>query len=139
MSARKKKAPPKKGARTKAKSLPVTLPSKHVPGWLDSLDRRASYPRLLLSRRDALVSDLGGADALSYQQRTLAERAIYLEAVTQQMEAKHAQGEQLNTFQYIAAINALGNIFKTLGMQRAARKTANLAEYIEAKRDETQE
>jgi hypothetical protein len=118
---------PKKRRRTRKPELPT----KPKAGWLSTLDRRHAFAKALFARRAQLVADLGGDSALSYQEKTLAERAIYLEQVIRDMEAKHAQGAPFEHNAYIAALNALANLLAKLGMKRAAKRVPSLPEILE--------
>jgi hypothetical protein len=119
---------PKKRRRTRKPELP----RKPKAGWLATLDRRHHFAKTLFARRAQLVADLGGDDALSYAEKTLAERAIYLEQVIRDMEARHAQGKaDFDHHKYIGSINALANLLGKLGMKRAAKRVPSLPEYLE--------
>ena len=112
-----------------------TVPERFRQGWLHSLDGRLSLARELRQRYQELTDDLGGADQLSYQRRTLAERAVWLEYhLSRQEQALAEGGEDFNAGQWVQSCNALVGLLKTLGLDRAARDVPTLAEYL-AKRE----
>jgi len=108
-----------------------TVPERFRQGWLHSLDGRLSLARELRQRYQELTDDLGGADQLSYQRRTLAERAVWLEYhLSRQEQALAEGGEDFNAGQWVQSCNALVGLLKTLGLDRAARDVPSLAEYL---------
>jgi hypothetical protein len=133
MAARKKQ---RKRPNTAKVRLPA-LPEKHKPGWLDGLDRRQRYAKALIARRDQLVADLGGMDALSYQQRTLAERTIFLEARLKEMEEAVLRGAALDLNSYTHAVNTMTGLLKTLGLQRAKKPVPLLQDILEGEVSES--
>lgn len=74
---------------------------------MEAIDGRSVVARELKRRLAELTADLGGEASLSYQQRALCRRAIWLEAHLESMEAAAAQGNPAPTFEYVAAVNAL--------------------------------
>jgi len=55
------------------------IPATYQAGWLDQLDGRHNLSKQMRSRFAEVCNDLGGADRLSYMQRSLIERALYSE------------------------------------------------------------
>ena len=109
------------------------IPSKFNHGWLQDLDSRTALARELRERYQALTDDLGGADRLSYAQRSMAERALWLERFLVLEEQNLASGKEFDAARWIQACNSLSGIFKTLGMERKARDVPSLHEYLQAK------
>lgn len=64
----------------------------------------------------------GGAEQLLYSQRSLAERALWLEYWLQKQEATLAEGRfaDFNLGQWVQAANSLQGIFSRLGIAREA-------------------
>jgi len=56
---------------TKAGKNAQTVPAQFHNGWLDALDFRTAMAKEMRDRFVALTNDLGGADRLSYAQRSL--------------------------------------------------------------------
>ncbi|WP_299232577.1 hypothetical protein [uncultured Halomonas sp.] len=94
------------------------------------MDGRTTLARTVRSRYDALASDLGGLDQLSYQRRSLCKRAVWLEALIEQQEAALARGEEVNSGALTQQTNALLGLLKTLGLDRVARDVPELHEFI---------
>jgi hypothetical protein len=120
-----------KGAKATA------IPLRYASGFMAELDGRSAVARELRGRLDDLMADLGGVEVLSYQRRSLCERAIHLEARLQSLEAAFAQGtaENGDESRYAALTNSLLGIFRTLGLDRRARELT-LGDYL-ANREET--
>ena len=97
--------------------------------WLQSLDGRTAIAQELRQRQTSLSNDLGGIESLSYQQRALVDRAIFLEYHLQQQELRLASGEQFDSGQWVQAANSLSGIFSKLGLQRKA-KDVSLSQYV---------
>jgi hypothetical protein len=109
------------------------VPERFKAGWLDDLDGRRTLARELRQRYQELTDDLGGSDQLSYQRRTLAERAIFLEYHLSREEQQLAQGEDFDAGRWVQACNALVGLMKTLGLDRKARDVPSLSEYLAKK------
>lgn len=116
-----------------------TLPSEFRPRFLDTLDGRTQTARVLRQRLAEIQSDLGGADQLSYAQRSLARRAVWLEAWIETQEANAADGEKIEIGQQVSALNSLIGILKTLGLERKASQVPDLATYLKRKAAEKAE
>ncbi|WP_032096267.1 MULTISPECIES: hypothetical protein [unclassified Alteromonas] len=99
--------------------------------WLQSLDQRTSIAQDLRNRHTALCDDLGGYSNLSYQQRALIDRAIFLEYHLQQEELKLAQGQDFDSGKWTQACNSLSGLFSKLGLERN-RREVSLNQYIKA-------
>ena len=115
-----------------AKNSPV--PDRFRSGWLEALDGRLSLARDLRERFDAVCSDLGGIDRLSYMQRSLVERSLWLEYWLASQERELAGGKDFDVGKWVQAANSLQGIYSKLGLQRQARDVPSLAEYL-AKRE----
>lgn len=106
------------------------LPKRYTEAWLEGLDGRTRLAQAVRARADALMADLGGEDALSYQQRSLCRRAIWMEAVIEQQEAALARGEDIDQGKLTQAVNSLIGLLKTLGLERRAREVPDLQSFI---------
>jgi hypothetical protein len=112
----------------------AVIPDKQSPGWLASLDGRTCVAQDMAGRFDEICRDLGGADRLSYMQRSLIERALWIEYWLASQERELAEGREVDTGRYVQAANGLQGIFNRLGLERRARDvTPDLASYIAAK------
>lgn len=105
------------------------IPSKYQPGWLMNLDGRTAICQELRRRYHHVVSDLGGAESLSYAKSSLVERLLWLEHWLQTQEQKMAEGAEIDSGRYSAAVNSLKGIIAVLGVDRKARDIT-LGDYI---------
>ena len=110
---------------------PTDVPARFERNFLDSMDGRAEIVRTLRQRLGALVSDLGGLDSLSYQERSLCKRAIHLERLIEKRELTLAHGGTVDESGYFSAINVLNGLFSKLGMKRRS-KQISLKDYLNA-------
>ena len=116
------------------------VPDAWHAGILSELDQRTGLARELHERLGALMNDLGGADALSYQQRVLCERAIFLELWCQREEAKLVKaGDVSAVAQWTQASNALAGLLAKLGLERRAKHVPTLSEYLKAQAEPSDE
>ncbi len=113
---------------------PTLVTGQFTPGFLAALDGRTVVARGLKANLDALMIDLGGADALSYQQTSLCERVIHLEALIRGMEARLACGEDVAPASYAQMINSLVGLYRTLGIERRSSEMLDLRQYLSNRR-----
>lgn len=109
-------------------------PDRFSQGWLQSLDGRTSIAQVMRERWQQFTDDLGGSDALSYAQRSLVERALWLEYWMQAQEQQLAEGKDFDVGKWTQAANSLQGILAKLGLDRVAHDVPNLAEFL-AKRE----
>ena len=109
------------------------LPDRYSEDWLAKLDGRTAIARVIRDRLEDLQTDLGGRDSLSYQQRSLTKRAVWMEAVIEQQEIALSRGEPVDQGKLTQAVNSLIGILKTLGLQRKAKDIHSLSDYMEAR------
>lgn len=111
-------------------TLPTTPPERFEPGFLATTDMRFALPRLLRARLQELVADLGGADSLSYQERSLAERLIHLEWQIGEWEALARDNKPVDQARYLHAVNALNGLVRSLGLKRRPKEVPTLEEFL---------
>jgi len=99
-----------------------TIPNAYTPNWLDGLDGRTALAQEMRRRYDAFVSDLGGDDTLSYAQRSLVTRALWLELHLQQQEEALASGADFDSGKWIQAVNSLQGVLTKLGLERKSKE-----------------
>lgn len=109
------------------------VPDRFSSGWLDALDTRTALARHMRDRYAALTDDLGGMDALSYAQRSLCERALWLEYWLASQERELAKGEPFDVGRWTQAANSLQGIYSKLGLERKARDVPDLHDYLKAR------
>ncbi|SDU29281.1 hypothetical protein [Halopseudomonas salegens] len=108
-------------------------PDRFSQNWLQSLDGRTSIAQVMRERWQQFTDDLGGSDRLSYAQRSLVERALWLEYWMQQQEQALAAGGDFDVGKWTQAANSLQGICAKLGLERQARDVPDLADYLKAK------
>jgi hypothetical protein len=106
------------------------IPPEYAPGWMSQLDGRLAIAKDVRSRATALTNDLGGLDSLSYQQRSLVERAIWLEFWLTQQERALAEGKDFQVNAWVQASNALLGLYRHLGLKRVAKSVQDLHQYM---------
>lgn len=113
---------------------PQNVPNKFAQGWLQELDSRTAIAREMRQRYSEVCADLGGVDSLSYMQRSLVERALWLEYWLANQERELAEGKDFDVSRWIQAANGLQGIYSRLGLERKAKEAPTLGEYL-AKRE----
>lgn len=108
-------------------------PQKFSTGWLSELDGRTGIAQVMRERYRAFTDDLGGSDRLSYAQRSLVERALWLEYWLAQQEQSLAGGSDFDVGKWVQAANSLQGILTKLGLDRVARDVPDLAQYLAKK------
>mgnify|MGYP006430004891 CR=1 FL=1 len=107
-------------------------------GILSELDQRTALARALRDRLHALMDDLGGETALSYQQRVICERVIFLELWCQRAEARLCRDGTLdNVAVWTQASNTLAGLLAKLGLERQTRDVPDLQSYLRQRSRET--
>ena len=101
-----------------------TASDNYAPDWLERLDGRTRLAQVINSRYNQLTTDLGGLDALSYQQRSLCKRALFHEAMLEQWEASLARGEDVDPGKLTNTTNTLIGLYKALGLNRQSREVS---------------
>lgn len=112
------------------------IPEKYTSGYLQSLDGRLAIAQVMRDRYTAFTDDLGGADRLSYGQRSLVERALWLEYWLAEQEKSLACGKEFDVARWTQAANSLQGILSKLGLQRQAKDLTNLADYLAQRENE---
>jgi len=115
----------------------MKMPKRYETNFLAKMDSRTHIFHLLNNAYKAIMSDLGGQESLSHIQLCLVERFVFLEFVLKSIEhqivtePKKKIGKLIN--RWIYAINCLTGLGKTVGLERRAKKIANLQSYIKGK------
>lgn len=108
------------------------IPARYQDDWIQSLDGRTALAKSVLARYQALTDDLGGLAHLSYQRRSLAKRALWIECLIEQSEAALARGEEVDLGRLTQAVNSLVGLLRALGLDRVKREIG-LSEYLAGK------
>lgn len=111
------------------------MPDKFQAGYLDRLDGRTLIAADLRARWQEFTDDLGGADRLSYAQRSLVERALWLEHWLHLQEQALANDtpEEFDSGKWTQAVNSLQGILVKLGLERRQKDVTDLQSYINGK------
>lgn len=109
------------------------VPGDYSAGWLSKLDGRYALAREMRGRYDEICSDLGGADSLSYMQRSLTERALWLEYWLADQERQLAEGEDFDVSRWVQACNSLQGVYSRLGIERRQKDVPSLQSYLSGK------
>jgi len=128
----------KKGMRSGKTLSLLDFPRKYTDDFLTTIDKRSSLSTLLRRRLGQLLDDMGGEENLSYAQRSLARRAIFLEALIQQSEEKAANGVEIEPTQHASLINSLIALYGRIGIERKVKDVVDLTEYIEANKQDAE-
>ena len=108
------------------------IPNNFKNGFLNELDGRTNIAQVLRARFNELTEDLGGVENLSYQQRSLVERSLWLEYHLSEQEKILASGGDFDSGKWTQAVNALQGIYSKLGLERIKR-VQSVHEYIQSK------
>ena len=110
-----------------------TLPGTYDPNWLQGVDKRTSIGRQLVARYASLVADLGGESQLSYIQKSLCTRYLWLEYRVSQMEQAMGDGKaDFDQGQWTQAVNSLQGLASKLGLKLVKREVS-LSQYLAGK------
>ena len=110
-----------------------TVNNQFTEGWLDQLDGRTGIAQLMRERYSVFTDDLGGAERLSYAQRSLCERALWLEYWLADQERTLAAGGKFDVGKWVQAANSLQGILSKLGLRKVPRDVQDLTEYLARK------
>lgn len=94
------------------------LPSRYDERFTEQLDGRFRIAREVRGRLAAVHADLGGEESLSYLQRSLAKRYVWLELHHEADEALIARGQTVDIGKHTQRLNSLIGLARTLGIER---------------------
>lgn len=108
-------------------------PERFTTGWLSQLDGRTGIAQVMRERYRVFTDDLGGADHLSYAQRSLVERGLWLEYWLASQEQALAAGDAFDVGKWTQAANSLQGIYSKLGLERQIRDVPDLQSFIKSR------
>jgi hypothetical protein len=111
-------------ARKPKQKLLTQLPAKFDPNFMERLSKRYALTRIVQARRDALEAHCGGD--LSYIQRSLIKRTVWLELLTESYEQRVASGQEVDVGALTQLNNTLKGLYKDLGIKPTARPVQTL-------------
>lgn len=89
--------------------------------FLDDVDGRQLIARRYRDLTGLLLSDMGGADAVSEGELILVKRIATLVLHCESIEAAMANGRKVNFDTYLPAVNTLRRLLETVGLKRKAK------------------
>ena len=107
-----------------------------LPKWsndfLSHIDGRSELGYALRKRREALEWDVsaGSPERLTYGQRSLIQRALWLEVRLEHDESLLITGEPIAAGSHSTLLNCLVACFRTLGIEPKAKPVKSLNDYI---------
>jgi hypothetical protein len=119
-------------ARGKSVRLLASIPERYSPDFMDRLDKRTVLGRAVLGRYMAVVSDLGGTEALSNIKHSLVRRFVWFETMIEGMECRAAAGEGVDIGSWTQLTNSWLGIARLLGLERRPRPTETLRDVMNA-------
>lgn len=117
-------------ARGKSVRLLAAIPAKYTPDFMDRLDKRTVLGKAVRERYQAVVSDLGGSEALSTIKHSLVRRFVWFEAMIEGQECRAAAGEPVDIGVWSQLVNSWLGIARMLGLERKARPTRSLGDVM---------
>jgi len=108
-----------------------TPPEQYSSDWLDKLDGRTGIAQAMRERYQNLSDDLGGLSSLSYQQRSLITRSLWLEYWLAQQEKLLATGGDFDAGKWTQGVNALSGLYAKLGLHKQV-KEVNIGSFLKA-------
>jgi len=114
-----------------------------MPEWaddfLDLIDARSRLGLKLRHRLELLEWDVsaGAPDRLSYIQRSMIRRALWLEARLEIDEAMIMTDTPVSAGSHSTLLNSLTNVYRLLGVNPTIKRVPTLHEYIDQQEDTT--
>lgn len=104
-----------------------------IPG-IGQVDGRTRPAKAYEATVEALVSDLGGPDAISRAELEIVRRAAGLGVLAMQIESRIVAGEDVAATEHATVCNAQARLLARLGLQRRPRDvTPTLDAYLRSK------
>lgn len=113
-------------ARGKSVRLLASIPEQYSPDFMSRLDKRTVLGRSVLERYGAVMSDLGGEEALSTIKRSLVRRFTWYEVMIEGMECRAASGEDIDIGSWTQLTNSWLGIARLLGLERRQKPVESL-------------
>jgi hypothetical protein len=110
-------------SRRKEVALPTDL---FRPRFWEDQDGRSVIVREIRERVEALERDSGSE---SYQQRSLCQRAIFIELQLESLEIVATQGDSVDMGSFTQMVNCLQGIYAKLGLKKQV-KSIDLKTYV---------
>jgi hypothetical protein len=98
--------------------------------WLSGVDQRSSIARRYRDLMAETISDSGGVSECSQARLQLIRRLAALSVQLEQLEAKLADGGDIDIGEYTALTSTLVRVVSRLGINRVARTLPTLSDYL---------
>jgi hypothetical protein len=121
------------GKQGQKSRLSTEVAARYHEDFMEAMDGRGRIVKTLRQRLGALVADLGGLAELSYQERSLCRRIVFLERHVEKKELSLAHGGTVAEADYLSAINCLSGLFGKIGISRRARPVQSVEDYMRAR------
>lgn len=109
----------------------VILSERFVPYFWNDADGRCAVIKEIRRRYTELKQH---TQANSFQKDLLCQRAIFISVQLETIERVAAETGKFNSGSYTQMVNTLIGLLKSLGLERKAKKVANLQEYVKGKK-----
>ena len=101
---------------------------------LPDVDGRSPIARRYRDISSAMLTDQGGADQCSEARQQLVRRFAAAAVLAEQMEAKLANGEQIDIGEHALLVSSMVRVARQIGVNRIAKDiTPSLSEYLRGK------
>jgi hypothetical protein len=117
-------------ARKAKQKMLTSVSSTFDPDFIEHLNKNYSLSWIVRDRRDALEAHRGGE--LSYVERALIKRLVWLELITESYEQKFVDGASVDIGALTQLNNTLKGLYKDLGLKAAQRTVRSLREHLNA-------
>lgn len=117
-------------ARGKSVRLLAAIPERYSADFMERLDKRTVLGRAVLERYQAVMSDLGGDEALTTIKRSLVRRFTWFEVMIEGMECRAAAGEEIDIGSWTQLTNSWLGIARLLGLERKSRPARSLQDIM---------
>jgi hypothetical protein len=116
---------------------PRHLPKRYRPGVIRRLDARSAISRELRHDHDAIVAiHRGGPENVTPLEGMLIEQLVFANAWRRRVEEQAVKTGQLDVQRYVALVDRVHGIAKTIGLKRALKDAPSLAELIAQEKKE---
>lgn len=119
------------GKRGMKSSKAVTLLRRQRPAGLRAYDGRSAVYRELRADYVAVADQRGGEGQLSPVERMLVEALVFANAWRRRIEEQAMKARTLDVARYVALVDRVHGISKTIGLKRAAKPVASLQQLMD--------
>ncbi len=106
----------------------AAVPAKFDPAFVEKLSKRYAITRAIKERRQALEDHWGGN--LSYVQKSVVRRVLWLELLAEVYEQRVANGEEVDIGAITQISNTLKGFYKEIGYAPKSKSVRNLRDVM---------